>query len=164
MRILKYLTLFFKTIKSESECGELRTAIPGLDIPRKWPWLTDGPNGIEILLDNGDKLVLLDGNIELGRNRYHHPIEFNSKLQFQPFIPNLMLEKSNPSVGRLFEHGQIPICLSKNDQFFVDSVKNDYQSGTNESLCYLALKSTESINIQINADPICKERVITDRL
>ena len=80
MRILKYLTLFFKTIKSESECGELRTAIPGLDIPRKWPWLTDGPNGIEILLDNGDKLVLLDGNIELGRNRYHHPIEFNSKL------------------------------------------------------------------------------------
>ena len=164
MRILKYLTLFFKTIKSESECGELRTAIPGLDIPRKWPWLTDGPNGIEILLDNGDKLVLLDGNIELGRNRYHHPIEFNSKLQFQPFIPNLMLEKSNPSVGSLFEHGQIPICLSKNDQFFVDSVKNDHQSGTNESLCYLALNSTESINIQINVDPICKERVITDRL
>ena len=161
MRILKYLTLFFKAIKSETECGELRTAIPGLDIPRKWPWLTDGSNGLEILLDNADRLVLLDGNIEFGRSRYHHPIEFNSKLQIQPFIPNLKIEKSNPSVGSILEHNQIPICLSKNDQFFVDFVTNDHQNGTNESLCYLALNSTESIKIQINDEPTCKERLIS---
>ena len=157
MRISNYLILFSKLMKSETDCGELRTAIPGLDIPRKWPWLTDGSDGLEILLGNMDSLILLDGNIVHDGNRYRHPIEFNSKSEIQPFIPNLKLEKSNPSVGNILEHDKIPICLSKSDQIFKNAVE---QSRNNESLCYLALNSTESVKVEIVNDDACKERLM----
>ena len=159
MRILKYLILFLKSIKTESECGELRTAIPGLDIPRRWPWLTDGSSGLEILLENADSLVLLDGDIVFDGNRYRHPFEFNSKSQVQPFIPNLKLEKPDPSTGSLFGHGQIPICLSQNDRISMASAT----SGNNESLCHLAFNSTQSISIDINDGLSCKERFMSQR-
>ena len=153
MRIFKCIILFSKLIKSETDCGELRTAIPGLDIPRKWPWLTDGSDGLEILLGNADSLVLLDGSIEPDGNRYRHPIEFNSKSEIQPFIPNLKLEKSNPSVGNILEHFKIPICLSN---------LPIHRIGNNESLCYLASNSTESVKVEINDGAACKERLKTD--
>ena len=159
MRSLNYLILFSKLIKSETDCGELRTAIPGLDIPRKWPWLTDASGGLEILLGNMDSLVLLDGNIEPDGNRYRHPIEFNSKSEIQPFIPNLKLEKSNPAMGNILEHNKIPICLSRSDQIF-KTVNDDHQSGNNESLCYLALNSTKSVQVEINDGDACKERLM----
>ena len=153
MRIFKCIILFSKLIKSETDCGELRTAIPGLDIPRKWPWLTDGSDGLEILLGNTDSLVLLDGNIKPGGDKYRHPVEFNSKSEVQPFIPNLKLKKSNPSVGNILEHDKIPICLSDSPI---------HRSGNNESLCYLASNSTESVKIEINDSAACKERLKTD--
>ena len=147
-------------MKSETDCGELRTAIPGLDIPRKWPWLTDGSDGLEILLGNMDSLILLDGNLVHDGNRYRHPIEFNSKSEIQPFIPNLKLKKSNPSVGNILEHDKIPICLSRSDQIFKNAAGEGHQSGNNESLCYLALNSTESVKVEINYGDACKERLM----
>ena len=159
MRISNYLILFSKLMKSETDWGELRTAIPGLDIPRKWPWLTDGSDGLEILLGNMDSLILLDGNLVHDGNRYRHPIEFNSKSEIQPFIPNLKLKKSNPSVGNILEQ-KIPLCLSRSDQIFKNTVGEDHQSGNNESLCYLALNSTESVKVEINNGDACKERLM----
>ena len=160
MRISNYLILLSKLMKSETDCGELRTAIPGLDIPRKWPWLTDGSDGLEILLGNMDSFILLDGNLVHDGNRYRHPIEFNSKSEIQPFIPNLKLEKSNPSVGNILEHDKIPICLSRSDQIFKNAVDEGHQIANNESLCYLALNSTESVKVEIVNDEACKERLM----
>ena len=105
------IILLFPVSISPYKCGELETAIPGQNVPNKWPWIETSGDIFGIKLEN--KKFLTVKNVSTSAHSAIHPISILNPPGVFPFGFGNISIRNNDQISN-----SSPICIPKSHASF----------------------------------------------